>query len=248
MTYIEYLNKFNQWLESNPLPVNSQLMFFKFLNVFNRAGWPEYVQVDTLRLMMMIDTTDKRTAYRSRDMLVENKLIEYIKGSKSKPSKYKIMLQFATEYGTQKCTESCTKNGTESSTTIKTKTKTKNNPPISPQGDEGDISMPKFKPDVFEKFYKAYPRKAARANAVKAWDKLKPNDELCHTMAVALKKQMKCEQWQDKTKIPHPATWLNGQRWLDEIDENGNVSPEQPKKARKYRSEWINGEEVVFYE
>ena len=54
MTYIDYLNDFNRWLESGNLPGGSQLMYFKLLNVFNRAGWPEYVQVDNLRMMLMI--------------------------------------------------------------------------------------------------------------------------------------------------------------------------------------------------
>lgn len=49
MTYIDYLNDFNRWLESGNLPGGSQLMYFKLLNVFNRAGWPEYVQVDNDR-------------------------------------------------------------------------------------------------------------------------------------------------------------------------------------------------------
>lgn len=48
MTYIDYLNDFNRWLESGNLPGGSQLMYFKLLNVFNRAGWPEYVQVDNI--------------------------------------------------------------------------------------------------------------------------------------------------------------------------------------------------------
>ena len=39
MTYLDYLNGFNRWLESGNLPGGSQLMYFKLLNVFNRAGW-----------------------------------------------------------------------------------------------------------------------------------------------------------------------------------------------------------------
>lgn len=35
MTYIDYLNDFNRWLESGNLPGGSQLMYFKLLNVFN---------------------------------------------------------------------------------------------------------------------------------------------------------------------------------------------------------------------
>lgn len=55
MTYIDYFNDFNQWLEANALPVSSQLMSFRLLNIFNRAGWPEDVGVDNLRLQIMLD-------------------------------------------------------------------------------------------------------------------------------------------------------------------------------------------------
>ena len=59
-TYIDYLNDFNRWLESGNLPGGSQLMYFKLLNVFNRAGWPEYVRVDNLRMMLMIGVESKQ--------------------------------------------------------------------------------------------------------------------------------------------------------------------------------------------
>lgn len=120
MTYIDYLNSFNLWLESNALPANSQLMFFKFLNVFNRAGWPEYVQVDTLRLMMMIDTSDKRTAYRARGGLVDAKFLSYDKGSKGKPSRYYLLSQNATVSATVNATLSGTENGTQNGTRLYT--------------------------------------------------------------------------------------------------------------------------------
>ena len=69
-SYLDYLNQFNLWLESNALPVNSQLMYFRLLNVFNRAGWPETVQVDNLRLRMMLDGQAETTVIRARDKLV----------------------------------------------------------------------------------------------------------------------------------------------------------------------------------
>ena len=67
MTYIDYLNDFNRWLESGNLPGGSQLMYFKLLNVFNRAGWPEYVQVDNLRMMLMIGVESKQAVVRARE-------------------------------------------------------------------------------------------------------------------------------------------------------------------------------------
>ena len=131
MTYIEYLNEFNQWLESGTLPGNSQLMYFKFLNLFNRAGWPEYVQVDNLRLMSMIGTKTKKTAIQARDKLVDAGFIAYGKGCKGCPNRYKL------GYRCKKGTLNDTLTGTLNDTHIKTKTKTKtkNIPPCIPPDD-----------------------------------------------------------------------------------------------------------------
>lgn len=129
MTYIDYLNEFNRWLESNVLPGNAQLMFFKFLDVFNRAGWPEYVQVDNFRLTMMIDASAITTALRARDKLVEAGFLIYQKGKKGAPNRYSLKCSVKNE------TISATISATENATHIKTKTKTKNTPLLSPQGE-----------------------------------------------------------------------------------------------------------------
>lgn len=123
MTYLERLNEFNQWLESNPLPGNAQLLFFRLLNVFNRAGWPELVQVDTLRLMLMTDCS-KDAAYRAREKLKEAGFITYRKGKKGSPTAY-FLSSCRTKNKTESATENTTENATESATHIKTKTKTK---------------------------------------------------------------------------------------------------------------------------
>ncbi len=73
----------------------------------------------------------------------------------------------------------------------------------------------------FEVFYKAYPKHKARKDAVKAWVKLNPSLELQALILTAIEKQKNTEDWQkEKGKyIPLPASWLNGQRWEDEVQE-----------------------------
>jgi len=66
---------------------------------------------------------------------------------------------------------------------------------------------------LFEKFWEAYPRKEAKLAARKAFEKLKPDEALLAEMIPWLEKACQSEQWQDKSKIPHPATWLNQKRW-----------------------------------
>lgn len=126
MTYIDYLNQFNQWLESNPLPGNAQLLYFRLLNVFNRAGWPKQVQVDTPRLMLMAGC-QKDAAYRARDKLKDAGFITYKKGKKGAPTAY-----FLSDKTTKSERESERESATENATHIKTKTKTKKKTIFSP--------------------------------------------------------------------------------------------------------------------
>ncbi|MGN1086146.1 MAG: DUF6291 domain-containing protein [Porcipelethomonas sp.] len=91
-------------------------------------------------------------------------------------------------------------------------------PPISPKGEKSAV-----KPDSnsfsesFNDFWKAYPMKVSKANALKAWNKLKPDDSLVRKILSALERQKKSAQWQKDNGqfIPYPATWLNGRRWED---------------------------------
>lgn len=90
MSYIELINAFERWLENNYLPTQSQLLFYKFLVIFNRSAWAEWVSVDNLRLMTLTQISNESTLIRHRDHLVREGLIEYQKGKKGTPNKYKI--------------------------------------------------------------------------------------------------------------------------------------------------------------
>lgn len=71
--------------------------------------------------------------------------------------------------------------------------------------------------DQFEDFWKAYPRKTGKAQAVKAWSKLRPGDQ---AQAISILPEHVAYWHRAGTAtqfIPHPATWLNGRRWEDEL-------------------------------
>lgn len=70
--------------------------------------------------------------------------------------------------------------------------------------------------DDFDTFWSAYPNKVGKANAKKSWDKKKPD---LATVLNALGKQKLTKQWSKNNGqfIPHPATWINGERWNDEV-------------------------------
>lgn len=86
--------------------------------------------------------------------------------------------------------------------------------------------QPDWKPERFEGFYSFYPLHKARADAVRAWDALKPDDALIERMGRALIVQKRSEAWQRGIGIPYPASWLNGRRWTDEVDTTSLPPPD----------------------
>jgi uncharacterized protein YdaU (DUF1376 family) len=69
--------------------------------------------------------------------------------------------------------------------------------------------------DRFDIFWKQYPRKVAKPNALKAWLKIKPDDVVLKKMLAAINNQGLSSK--EIQFVPHPASWLNAQRWEDEI-------------------------------
>lgn len=72
--------------------------------------------------------------------------------------------------------------------------------------------------DTFDVFWKVYPKKVSKADALKAWKKIDVG--LLEKIMVALSAHRCCEQWvKDNGQfIPNAATWLNKQKWEDEVN------------------------------
>lgn len=98
-----------------------------------------------------------------------------------------------------------------------------NNPPIPPKGDGVCVSEPKHKPERFSKLWDFYPhtKRGSKQRAMRAWDKLKPTDELIDSIAKALLRQLRTDEWSRGIGVPHLSSYLNGRLWLDaeDIDE-----------------------------
>ena len=70
----------------------------------------------------------------------------------------------------------------------------------------------------FELFWNNYPKKVGKGKAEAAWKKHKPNiDDVLKT----LDWQKQSKEWfkENGAFIPHPTTYINGKRWLDEPTE-----------------------------
>ena len=72
--------------------------------------------------------------------------------------------------------------------------------------------------DDFEAAWLAYPRKVSKKEAQRAWARLTQSQrfEVAHALPIHAR------YWQakntEKDYIPHFATWLNQERWTDEIE------------------------------
>lgn len=99
--------------------------------------------------------------------------------------------------------------------------------------------------EYFDKFWSAYPKKTAKQSALKAFLKLNPDEELLNKMLSSLEQQKKSVQWtkDNGQYIPYPATWLNGKRWEDELQQpvTKNAKNFGYDSMPKTEEEWLEG-------
>ena len=105
-----------------------------------------------------------------------------------------------------------------SSSTSSSTTTTPLKTPISQVGDETN---------GFNRFWLIYPRRIGKANALKAWTKIKPSQELTSKILESVLAMKESRQWRNDggKYIPHPATWLNRGGWDDEPEPTVSEQP-----------------------
>lgn len=120
-------------------------------------------------------------------------------------------------------------NDSLSSNTIKQETKNK---AIKKQNKE----LNELQEKQFDKFWQAYPKKVSKKQAQKSWKKINPSLELFEKILKALEMVKQTEQWKkDNGKyVPYPATWLNQERWTDEINMMQDTIKEEQKTKPVY--------------
>lgn len=67
----------------------------------------------------------------------------------------------------------------------------------------------------FDEFWSHYPKRVARKDAIEAFNKIKPNEDVLARMLKRLEKDKASKQWvKDEGQfVPNPATWLNRKDW-----------------------------------
>lgn len=59
MTYIEYLNDFNRWIETDIPTDKTIILYYGLLGTFNHRRWPRWTGVDMARLLGKLCREDK---------------------------------------------------------------------------------------------------------------------------------------------------------------------------------------------
>ena len=79
---------------------------------------------------------------------------------------------------------------------------------------------------TFAEFYQAYPRKMARKEAERAWNRMAPEER--ERAVAALPNHVRYWEASNTARefIPYPASWLNGARYDDDIE-----MPSVPEKV-----------------
>lgn len=106
-------------------------------------------------------------------------------------------------------------------------------------------------PVKFNHFWKRYPRKVAKQDAVKAFTKIikeqRDADKFMDTLFKSLDFWMTQEQWtKDKGKfIPYPASWLNAGHWKDSEDNDSMYSFEQARQPTYLKGDQESDDDLL---
>jgi len=82
-------------------------------------------------------------------------------------------------------------------------------------------------PNKFDEFWLVYPKKVGKKDCRDKWKRRKLNDIADRIIKDVQERKAKDTQWL-RGYIPHPATYINGDRWEDEIQTK--PAPDQKKK------------------
>ncbi len=127
--------------------------------------------------------------------------------------------------------QKCQGGGDKNVTHNKKENKKENNPPKAPQGAAHE-------PEMFERFWKAYPCKKDKASARREWDRLEPDRKLMQIMSAALERQKASDMWRREIGIPYACRWLKNRRWEDGEDQELSPAP-TAEPPREEALPWI---------
>ena len=100
--------------------------------------------------------------------------------------------------------------------TLQEETKKQENPPKPPRGRSAK-KAPDYEPDLFARFWEAYPRGEDKQGAMRIWETLHPDRATFTVLMAALERQKQSPDWLRGIGIPYACRWLKYRRWEDEL-------------------------------
>jgi uncharacterized protein YdaU (DUF1376 family) len=95
---------------------------------------------------------------------------------------------------------------------------TTNQEPLTSNQEKAHVPDAQSRADYFDRFWKLYPKKKSKADAEKAWSKLKMTDEFFSNIIASLSVQAASKDWKKDggQYVPLAGGWIRGKRWEDE--------------------------------
>lgn len=99
-------------------------------------------------------------------------------------------------------------------------------------------SKEKYKKEIFDRFWNAYPKKLSKGTAEKWFEKNSPSESLVEQMIKKIELLKKTDNWQKNNGqfIPYPATWLNAKGWEDEVN-NVEITESDEEEIARLKAE-----------
>ena len=233
MNYIIQLNTFEN-LCTGILPPKAQLIYYKLFKWSNRFGLGKPFRLSNSVLMLETGISNINTFTLNRNILKQQGFIDFKPGKPGKQTEYVLydlerytynllpQTELQTEPTTEPTTELQTEPQTEpryiySNTNIQSNKKTKE----TKQKDMSDSET------GFDIFWQHYPRHESKSKARESFLKAIKKGVTLDVLIDAIEKHKQSAQWQKDggQYIPYPATWLNQQRWEDEMLPAGTNQP-----------------------
>jgi hypothetical protein len=229
MNYIIQLNTFEN-LCTGILPPKAQLIYYKLFKWSNRFGLGKPFRLSNSILMLETGITNINTFTLNRNILKQQGFIDFKPGRPGKQTEYVLLDLEKYTYNMLPQTEPQTEPNTELQTepTAELQAEPQAEPPFiysntniqsnKKQNKTKQINLSDSETG-FDVFWEHYPRHEGKVKARESFIKALRKGVKLDELVAAIEKHKQSAQWQKDggQYIPHPATWLNQQRWEDEV-------------------------------
>lgn len=204
MKYINEIKAFYGFAQDKQLSTGQIALWHALMYINNKVAWAEWFTVANISLEINTGLS-RQGIIKARNVLKQYGLIDF-RSNGTRATSYTIR---SIADSVQDSVQDSIQVGVQDGSALNKQDKTRQ--------DKKRKNTKKENPAGFDRFWQAYPRKDGKANALKSWRKISPDEALLETIIDAVTRQKQGPNWQKEggKYIPFPATWLNQRRWED---------------------------------